>query len=110
VGSSLPSRLGSLPRIQVCGREVPVADSLLSRTLGLAFLEPEVAGPGLLIPRCRSVHTFGMRFPLDLLFLDAALRVIEARRAVPPRRFAGCRRAATVLELPAGGEGCAPAS
>ena len=58
------------------------------------------AGAGLLIPGCRSVHTFGMRFDLDLLFLDEDGRVTELRRSVPPWRFVRCRDAAAVLELP----------
>ena len=102
-------RLVSLPRADVHGHEVAVADRLMARALGLAFLDRVDAGAGLLIPGCRSVHTFGMRFPLDLLFLDASLRVVEVRHAVPPRRFAGCRRAVAVLELPAGGEAGAAA-
>ena len=68
--------------------------------LGLALLEREGAGAGLLIPGCRSVHTFGMRFDLDLLFLDGNGRVTELRRSVPPFRFVRCRAAAAVLELP----------
>jgi uncharacterized membrane protein (UPF0127 family) len=82
------------------GLEVPVAITRPSRLLGLALLPRGRAGSGLLIPRCRSVHTFGMRFRLDLLFLDADGRVIELRRGVPPRRFVRCPGAAAVLELP----------
>jgi uncharacterized membrane protein (UPF0127 family) len=73
------------------------ADTLWARLRGLAFAPPR--GP-LHIPRCRSVHTFGMRFRLDLLFLDEEGRVIELRRAVPPGRFVRCPGAAAVLELP----------
>jgi len=65
------------------------------------MLDRSDAGPGLLIPGCRSVHTFGMRFALDVAFLDAEGAVISRRRAVPPRRFVADRRAAAVLELPA---------
>jgi uncharacterized protein len=82
------------------GFEVPVATTRFSRLLGLALLSCERAGPGLLIPRCRSVHTFGMRFALDLVFLDAEQRVVEIRREVLPRRVVHCSRAAAVLELP----------
>jgi uncharacterized membrane protein (UPF0127 family) len=104
-------RLASLPRIRVQGLEVPVAEGVLARALGLARVDRERAGPGLLIPRCRSVHTFGMRFPLDLLFLDEDLRLLAARANVPPRRVVGCRRAAAILELPsAGGEAAQPAA
>lgn len=79
---------------------MPVATTLASRLLGLALLERDAVPAGLLIPRCRSVHTFGMRFELDLVFLDARGRVIELRRAVAPGRAARCSRAAAVLELP----------
>jgi uncharacterized membrane protein (UPF0127 family) len=95
-----PLRFRGLERIRLLGLEIPVAESRPSRLLGLALLSRERVGAGLLIPRCRSVHTFGMRFPLDLLFLDPQRRVIEIRRSVPAGRFLRCRRAATVLELP----------
>jgi uncharacterized membrane protein (UPF0127 family) len=95
-----PRRLARLPRASLLGRDVPVAATRAARLLGLVLLERKRAGPGLLIPRCRSVHTFGMRFKLDLLFLDAEGRVLEVRRAVPPCRLAGCAPATAVLELP----------
>ena len=41
-----------------------------------------------------------MRFPLDLVFLDAEGRVVELRRAVPPGRFIRCSGAMAVLEFP----------
>jgi uncharacterized membrane protein (UPF0127 family) len=94
-----PLRFRALDRKPVLGQEVPVATSLLSRLLGLAFLTRRRA-PGLLIPRCGSVHTFGMRFPIDVLFLDEDDRVIELRRAVPPCRVIRCPGAMAVLELP----------
>jgi hypothetical protein len=78
------------------------ADTFRERLLGLAWRDRSEAGPGLLIPRCASVHTFGMRFALDLFFLDSAGRVICVRRGVPPRRVVWCRGAAAVLEIPAG--------
>ena len=96
-----PRRFAGLPTALLCGRRVPVAESLRSRLLGLALLDRERAGAGLLIPRCRAVHTFGMRFRLDVLFLDAHGRVVELRRAVPPRRRLRCAPAAAVLELAA---------
>lgn len=77
-----------------------------ARLLGLAFLEREEAGPGLLIPRCASVHTFGMRFALDLFFLDEQDAALAVHRCVPPRRVISARGAAAVLEVPSvqGGE------
>jgi uncharacterized protein len=96
-----PRRFASLPVRRVGGMEVLVAVGFRARLLGLAWLDQADAGPGLLIPRCSSVHTFGMRFALDLCFLDAEGEPIETRRAVPPRRFVACQGARAVLELPA---------
>jgi uncharacterized protein len=93
-------RFAGLPTAAIGGLEVPVAAGLRARLLGLAGLELEAAGPGLLIPRCSSVHTFGMRFALDLVFLDARCRPLAVRRAVPPRRVFSHRAGVAVLELP----------
>jgi uncharacterized membrane protein (UPF0127 family) len=100
MAESTVARLRGLPVVVVLGREVPIATGFRVRLLGLSHLDREEAGPGLLIPRCFSVHTFGMRFPLDLYFLNGSGVVIEARRSVPSRRLALCRFAAAVLELP----------
>jgi EmrB/QacA subfamily drug resistance transporter len=105
-----PLRFRPLQRSELLGLDVPVAATRLARLLGLALLPRWRAGPGLLIPRCRSIHTFGMRFPLDLLFLDAEGRVLELRGAVPPGRFVRCRGAAAVLELPSPSVSPAPES
>jgi uncharacterized membrane protein (UPF0127 family) len=103
-------RLSSLPRRRVLGRDVPVARGYRARLLGLAGLRREQAGTGLLLPRCASVHTFGMRFRLDLVFLDADDRPLAVLRGVPPRRLVRHRAAAAVLELPSpqGGEFAVP--
>jgi uncharacterized protein len=95
------SRFAGLETRAVLGRSVPVATGLRSRLLGLALLARERAGPGLLIPHCCSVHTFGMRFELDVLFLDDEGRILELRRSVPPARVVRCATASAVLELPA---------
>jgi len=99
---SQPGRFRDQPQAEVWGRRVPVAMSRRARLLGLALLPRRGAGPGLLLPGCRGVHTFGMRFALDLVFLDRNLRAVSLRRAVPPGRFAFERGAQSVLELPAG--------
>ncbi|HEY7256205.1 MAG TPA: DUF192 domain-containing protein [Solirubrobacterales bacterium] len=96
----MANRFRLLPRTRVLGREVAVAVGLRSRVLGLALLDRERAGAGLLIPRCRSVHTFGMRFPLDVHFLDEHGRAIAVHRCVPPNRVRSERRAVAVLEIP----------
>jgi uncharacterized membrane protein (UPF0127 family) len=110
--STLAKRLSPLPVTTVLGREVRVARGPRARFQGLACLECEEAGEGLLIPRCSSVHTFGMRFALDLYFLGGAGEVVALRLGVPRRRLLFCGRARAVLELPAekGGEIAADAS
>jgi uncharacterized membrane protein (UPF0127 family) len=91
-------------------RTFPVAKDFRTRLLGLSWRDRADAGPGLLIPRCSSVHTFGMRFELDVFFLDVGGRVLSVRRRVPPRRVLWQRGARTVLEIPSpqGGEIAAP--
>lgn len=83
------------------GRPFPVASGFGPRLLGLALLNRDRAGPGLLIPRCRSVHTLGMRFALDLYFIDRDGRIVSRRSGVRPGRVVSDRRATAVLEVPA---------
>ena len=97
-----PLRFRRLPLADVASHRVPVAVTFVSRALGLALLSAERIGDGLLIPRCRSVHTFGMRAPLDLVFLDAAMAPLSVWRAVPANRVVREPLASAVVELPAG--------
>jgi uncharacterized protein len=87
--------------------EVVVARSFQSRLLGLA-LRREPPGHALLIPRCRCVHTFGMRFSLDLIWFDRRGRVVAVDRRVAPNRVVRRRGAWAVLEVPAGLDIVAP--
>jgi uncharacterized protein len=109
-------RFRSMPILQVrptAGAMVTlfVAERRLDRLVGLAGLPALDQGYGLLIPRCRSVHTFGMRFALDVLFVvrcGGGFEVVECRSAVPPRRIvrasqaAHKRRGLGVIELAPG--------
>jgi uncharacterized membrane protein (UPF0127 family) len=79
--------------------EIRVATGFRERLLGLAWSRRPRA-EALLIPRCRSVHTVGMRFALDLVWLDARGGVVRVDRAVAPWRMRACRRACAVLEVP----------
>jgi len=99
-----PRRFHGLPSAQIQGRRVPIATTWRARLLGLALLNRRSAPDGLLIPGCRIIHTFGMRFGLDLIFLGASLLPVRRLR-VPPRRIAFERRAKAVLELPAAIDG-----
>jgi uncharacterized membrane protein (UPF0127 family) len=95
----VPKRLRRLEQTPLCGSQrVFVAWSSRSRLLGLAWLTGLPADCGLLIPRCSSVHTFGMRFAIDIAFLGPDGQVLRLERAVPPRRVLRCRGAVAVLE------------
>lgn len=67
--------------------------------LGRQRLEP---GGGLWIAPCESVHTFFMKFPIDLVYLDRKHTVKKVRSSVGAWRLSGCLTARSVLELPAG--------
>jgi uncharacterized membrane protein (UPF0127 family) len=102
-------RFAGLPTASILGLEIPIATTRRARLLGLAHLDREAAGPGILLPHCRSIHTFGMRFPIDVLYLDADVRVLERHDAVGSRRILVCRSAAAVVELPSvGGDSIRP--
>jgi uncharacterized protein len=96
-------RLDALPgRDLPGGLRVAEASNRPARMKGLARLDAMPAGTALHIPRCRSVHTFTMRFPLDLIWLDREGRPVRVDRSVPPRRLKGCLRARSVVEVNAG--------
>ena len=99
----VPRRLRRLEELSwPDGPRVFVARPFRVRLLGLAFLRHLPPDCGLLIPRCSSVHTFGMRFALDVVFLDEHGEVLRVRRHMAPRRVAWVRGASCVVECPAG--------
>lgn len=79
-----------------------IADTFFARLKGLLGTAGLPAGEGLLIPRCNSVHTIGMKYSIDVLFLDKNFTVLKAVAQLAPCRAAVCWQAAMVLELPAG--------
>ena len=79
-----------------------VADTSRKRRVGLLKHERLDAGEGLWITPCESVHTFFMKFAIDLVYLDRAHKVRKVCRAVPPWRASICLSAHSILELPAG--------
>ena len=85
----------------ICER-CEVADGPLSRLRGLLGRDELAPEEGLLLTPESSVHTFFMRFPLDVVFLEADLTVLSVREHLRPWRTAGHRGARSVLELPAG--------
>ena len=97
------ARLDALPARELSGGlRVARAERRADRMKGLAKLDALPAGYALQLPRCRSVHTFTMRFPLDLIWLGKDGRPVRIDRAVPPSRMKLCLRARSVVEANAG--------
>jgi uncharacterized protein len=92
----------NVTRQTVLADALEVADSGAKRNKGLLGRKGLSAGEGLWIVPCESVHTFGMQFSIDLIYLDRELRIKKTRRSVPPWRISACLSAHSILELPAG--------
>lgn len=82
--------------------KVGLADRGRTRRKGLLGRARLGTGEGLWILPCSAIHTVGMRFPIDLLYLDRRHRVLKAVREVRPWRVSACMRAYSVLELASG--------
>jgi uncharacterized membrane protein (UPF0127 family) len=97
------ARLGKLPVHDLPGGlQLYVADSGKARRRGLARVDAMPPHWGLHLRPCRSVHTFGMRFPIDLVWLDRDGRVRRVDEGVVPGRVVTCLRALSVVETRAG--------
>lgn len=79
-----------------------VADNSYTRRKGLLGRDGLAPGAGLWIYPCESVHTFAMRFSIDLVYLDRRCVVKKVRSDVPPGRISACFTAHSVIELRAG--------
>ena len=79
-----------------------IADSSKSRKTGLLKHDRLEPGEGLWITPCEGVHTVGMKFAIDVLFLNKQRKVVKIRAAMPRWRMAACLWAHSVLELPSG--------
>ena len=99
------ARLRRLPTHAV-GPEATVVEAATfrARLLGLALMGASElpSGHALVLRPCSSIHTFGMRFAIDVAFADAAGEVLRVIRDVPPRRVRRCPRARIAVETHAG--------
>jgi uncharacterized membrane protein (UPF0127 family) len=84
------------------GLTLHIARSSRERRRGLAKMAPLPEDHGLRILKCNSVHTFGMRFALDLVWLGRDGRVVRVDRDVRPGRVKLCVRARSVVEARSG--------
>jgi len=89
-------------RGSILATEADIADTSRKRRVGLLKHTELPPGQGLWIAPCEAIHTFGMKFPIDVVFLDRRKRVLKIRPNMGPRRIALCLLGHSVLELPAG--------
>jgi uncharacterized membrane protein (UPF0127 family) len=95
-------RIANLSRQAELAPRVDLADDAASRRKGLLGRETLIDGEGLWIVPCEAVHTIGMRFPIDLIYLDREKRVRKVCHSVPANRMSACLAAHSVIELAAG--------
>ncbi len=95
-------KIFNLTREAELARSVEVADRPATRSKGLLGRNGLGSGEGLWIVPCEAIHTIGMRFPIDLVYLDRKKRVKKVRSHVRPWRLSACLLAHSVLELPSG--------
>src|SRR5580700_6790115 len=92
----------NLTRNAILADAAEMADTSAKRRTGLlkhTHLDP---GQGLWIVPCESVHSFFMKFAIDLVYLDRRKKVRKVRHRMVPWRLSACFTAHSILELPAG--------
>lgn len=89
-------------RKRLLGDAIGRADTSRTRRTGLLKRTGLAEGEGLWIIPCEGIHTFFMKFPIDVLFLDRKRRVVKLVRSMGPWRMAISLRGRSVVELPAG--------
>lgn len=82
--------------------EIILATSFWQRVRGLLWQAPLPYNRGLCLMPCKAIHTFGMAYSLDIIFLDSNLKLCKYIHNMPPNRFAYCCHAFMAIELPAG--------
>jgi hypothetical protein len=93
----------NLTKNKVLSDDAILANALFQRIKGLLGRKDFRTGEALIIKPCNSVHTFFMRFPIDILFVDKNNRVIEVIPYLKPFRLTPVYFSASfVIELPAG--------
>ena len=95
-------KVRNLTRQTVLADTVKVADQAATRRKGLLGRTYLPVGEALWIVPCESVHTFFMRFSIDLVYLDRSSKVRKVRTNVPPWRISMCFLAHSVIELAVG--------
>ena len=93
----------NLTKNKELSHKVTIACSLFARMKGLLGREGLGPGESLWIKPCNSIHTIGMKFPIDAVFLDSGNTVVKIKNELSSNRITGIYfRASSVIEFPAG--------
>lgn len=95
-------RVTNITRNTQIATSVEIAESGAKRSKGLLGRKGLGPGEGLWIVPCEAIHTFGMQFAIDLVYLDREYRIRKIRKNVRPWRLSACLSAHSVIELAAG--------
>jgi len=95
-------KVSNVTRETVLASCLEVANHGSNRMKGLLGRDGLSPGEGLWIMPCEAIHTFGMRFAIDLVYLDRKKRIRKVKSSVPPWRMSACLTAHSVIELPSG--------
>jgi uncharacterized membrane protein (UPF0127 family) len=101
-GDAAPYRLENVRTGTVVAERLLTAFDSPTRRKGLLGRDSLPEGTALIIAPCNAVHTFFMRFAIDVAFVTREGRVLKVRAAVRPWRMTAALRAFAVVELPAG--------
>lgn len=92
----------NVTRQRTLAEQGKMAINFWSRFKGLLFTNNFSAGQGILIKPCFSIHTIGMSYCIDILFIDSADTIVKMVVGMKPYRFASCAGSAYVIEVPTG--------
>jgi uncharacterized membrane protein (UPF0127 family) len=95
-------RVKNVTRDTILAENTVLANTSETRRKGLLKHESLPKGEGLWIAPCEAVHSFWMKFAIDVLYLNKKKKVVKVRHNLVPWRLSACLRAHSVLELPAG--------
>lgn len=92
----------NVTRASLLGDAIDVADNPAKRATGLLKHRGLERGQGLWIVPCEGIHTFFMKFAIDVVYIDRKRRVRKVVRALGPWKLSVCLLAHSVIELPPG--------
>lgn len=87
---------------KVIANDAQLANTFFSRLKGLLGTQQFESGKGLIIRPCNSIHTIGMKYAIDVLFMDEHDQILKIVMDMPAGKFSLCRNGSYVVELPAG--------